>query len=802
MDELREQLQKDVNEIMDNELTTNGTIKEKIYNEIVNSSDLVPEEVARTAVDKVFSKLHDDDSYLAIDNVIKETMDEIISEYGEDENNEKHYHKLYSDLQDKFEENRKELIENGIVTDIVNFNDDFEVTFDELNNRINETQKYLNEFFYIRDQKIAVIKDESLTLDEKKERIAQINENSILSDIENPDVKREYQLFNQSSDEMLMGIFADENLTPDQVASEIEKYEVNWKDVVEKIYGTDIENMDILSKQIDVVMENTKEELAAEYKSIYKELGIQKGSEEEKIFDAAFENNCNEQEYIDKMTEIKMAEDESIIQMENELGQIEAELIDLDTRLGEMSEKEIAERRKELKAQKADLVSRKEDTLSNLKSSLADELHARFEKMANYQRKALRFVGLEEKFNKNKQYVSNVDLNRNIKQHNSLNDAMNFKNKKGLRSIQEKISLNEEINMEELAKINKENLENKKQQEEQQANVKENDNKNKKEEPKQEDNVVKDNSEDNEDKNDTKDTKTKSKNNNQHTVVQQVVAAPSTQQQSETALREISEAENARNIIDEFLKTSGVHRKKFFVEDGYVKLADAVAAIKDNDEGFKLSRKERKEISDALDTQLKNSLNESELREKDGDIVGLFNKIKTDIDLTEEDRSQLFEDLFKYNENKLPFIATSSITKENRDKLGQLLKGYRQMLQDGELTAAEIEDFDKYIINPLNANCIRNDIEDMGFWKKAGNRFKSIFAPNKGNVRVDIGRALNSELKYINEIKSDIKSCRMLSGPVGLADATYSLDEIVNNDVNRTNNEKTKTPRVINGQEK
>jgi hypothetical protein len=151
----------------------------------------------------------------------------------------------------------------------------------------------------------------------------------------------------------------------------------------------------------------------------------------------------------------------------------------------------------------------------------------------------------------------------------------------------------------------------------------------------------------------------------------------------------------------------------FFLQDGYAKLSDAVAAIKDNNEGIKLSRKERKEITDALDLHLKNSLNETKLREKDGDILNLFNKIKTDVNITEEDKSKLFEDLFKYNENKLPCIATSFITTENRVKLGQILKGYREMLLDGKFSESEIECFDKYILNPLNANNIRHNIEEV-----------------------------------------------------------------------------------------
>ena len=923
MDELREQLQKDVNEIMDSELAANESIKEKIYNEIVKDSNLVPEEIARAAVDKVFFKLNENDSYLVINDVIEETMKEINTEYGEDPNNEKHYHKLYSDLQDKFEQNRKELIENGFVTDIINF-DDIEATFDELNDKVNETQKYLDEFFYIRDQKVAVIKDTSLTIEEKKEKIAQINENSILNDIENPDVKREYELFNASSDEVLMGIFSDENLTPEQMFSEIQKYENDWKDMLAKTYEIDIQNMDILSKQIDVVMDNTETELANEYKAIFKELGLEKGSEEEKIFDAAFENNCNEQEYIDKMLQIKMAEDETIIQIDNELAQVEAELLDLDTRLGEMSEEEIVERRKELKAQRVDLLSRKADAISNLKESLVPELHARFERMANYQKKALRFVALKEKFDKQKQ------MNKSGKQYKSLNDAMNYKNKQALKNMQDKVSLNQENNMEELAQIHDKNKETAAEKSEELVNentsVSNEEIKQEKSKPewhpkltqdqidemiaegiepgdqeyyqylanigiklhnnieeKQNEKVKVDNTkekwhenlsqdqidelkaegiepgdpeyyqylknhgintiqnvqpaqeEQNEEKveqeqqpeenkteeknneNKAEKKESKQKNNGGQVVVQQ--AAPKAQDDKEekifkdsesdkkeqTALRNLSEAESAKNIIDDFLKTSGVYRKKFFAEDGYVKLADAVAAIKDNDEGIKLSRKERKEITEALDSHLKNSLNETEVKEKNGDIIALFDKIQTfeglgSSNLSNEDKTKLFEDLYTYNENKLPCIATSYITKENRDKLTKILEGYGEMLKDGNLTEAEIKDFDTYIINPLNANNIRHEIEEMGFWPRTTNKLKSIFNPNYNKVQ--IGRALNSELKNVNEIKAEIKAKGIPSGPSGLSSATYSLDEIVVNDVNRTNNEKNKAPKAVTGQVK
>ena len=163
-------------------------------------------------------------------------------------------------------------------------------------------------------------------------------------------------------------------------------------------------------------------------------------------------------------------------------------------------------------------------------------------------------------------------------------------------------------------------------------------------------------------------------------------------------------------------------------------------------------------------------------------------------------KTKLFEDLYKYNENKLPCIATSFITKENRDKLTKLLQGYGEMLADGGLTESEIKDFDNYIINPLNANNIRHEIEEMGFWPRTTNKLKSIFNPNHN--KVEIGRALNSELKNVNEIKAEIKAKGRPSGPSGLAGATYSADEIAVNDVNRTNNEKNKATKVVTDQVK
>jgi hypothetical protein len=210
----------------------------------------------------------------------------------------------------------------------------------------------------------------------------------------------------------------------------------------------------------------------------------------------------------------------------------------------------------------------------------------------------------------------------------------------------------------------------------------------------------------------------------------------------------INTPQKAKNTITEFLNLKTSNERYDFIEEyGFETLKNAVEALSENDSGYSLSRKERKNLIKAVDEtvgmKFSKSNIESRTDNKKTQIINVLNELDPKLG---RDNEPLYNRLFAYNkDNLIPEIVTGKFEEKAQIRLRHMAKNYDQMLQEGELTPEQISTFENYILSPLNAGMLKKEIQNMGVLGK----FKNNFSKS------------SKEYQKINSILDDIQTTKL-----------------------------------------
>lgn len=229
----------------------------------------------------------------------------------------------------------------------------------------------------------------------------------------------------------------------------------------------------------------------------------------------------------------------------------------------------------------------------------------------------------------------------------------------------------------------------------------------------------------------------------------------------------------AKIHINKLLKMPTSDQAEYFSQNGYLKLNQALSDIKDNKEGCKISRADKKKLIESMESDIKKTCSKDEIKNDSNEILELLNRFGCK--LQDFKGKELFDRLFIMDEekSKLPAIANNLILSSDRRDLAFIIDEYRQAFEAGNLTQDEINKFEQYIVNPYSVSVIKNDLENMGFVAKIKNRFAS----NDNNKYYNLSARTLKELNVAKEIYNDKK----MEDKLNLSDLEYTDNEIAKN---------------------
>ena len=237
----------------------------------------------------------------------------------------------------------------------------------------------------------------------------------------------------------------------------------------------------------------------------------------------------------------------------------------------------------------------------------------------------------------------------------------------------------------------------------------------------------------------------------------------------------INNEQDARRFLDSILKD-----EEALKSNDYENINTAMELLNSNKSNLKLDKKERNELVNIVDSNIRVSLSQENINEKQSDLISLMNKIGEYMP-DDFNSNDMFENLFLYDDqNKMPCIAEGLINSAERKTLAFMIENYSTLLKDGELTQSEIADFEKYILAPINSSMLKENVEQM----KTSSRIKNIFS-KKGQ---DPYKLIKSSIEDLNEVKNEISSGVSFCG----GEDVYSQEEAIENERKRENNEQSK----------
>lgn len=171
-------------------------------------------------------------------------------------------------------------------------------------------------------------------------------------------------------------------------------------------------------------------------------------------------------------------------------------------------------------------------------------------------------------------------------------------------------------------------------------------------------------------------------------------------------------------LIESFLELSPSKKQEFLSNtDNYLRIYNSINSISQSNKRFlfiginKLLKSEkRNELRYNLNQYTAKTLINGDNKEE---IISMFSKLSGSDNGSLE---KLYADLYKnYDCNcENPYIMNGKLSKENNQKIEEMISSFNEKMQNGEITEGEKRLFDNYIMKPIIASSINKSLREMG----------------------------------------------------------------------------------------
>lgn len=692
----------------------------------------IEEDVIKEIVKRTFEQINGDATFLDAVETAREVVKTVAKENKVSEDK---YYSVQSMLEKQIIKNKEDMIQLGMTKDIgIHFEDDFKKAYEKAQKDLKDSESYIKEFLEIREKVLKVLRDPAIPDDQKEDQIKQLQDNASYHKVTDSYIKASLNFMYATNDSLSEII----NLPEEEKQARYDEYNKDLSKMITGYYGGAEEAVFTLSKEMDYLMDNADEREQAklrvtdQLRELYQKIGWQSWDadtkdqlpEKQQLEISCFEDEIvPQQEYIDKMMAYEKKENPEYQEIDKKIKEIADKRMQITTD-STMTEEEKSKELEKLEEEENNLLKDKNELITNLE----EEYKTRYDEILDVVNKVNSF------YQKNKEFYQNSVGRGRMKDL----DTISRRGQKGkLKSILEKAKLEEP-------------------------------------EKKQEDqNKDKDHDNDNKDKN-KKNEKTVSERATQGgnsgsggnvTGNSNMSNASSNQNSNSNPTQNpqptktsmplaITSPARAMDTITDFLSMDVTEQNQFIDDHGFESLKEAVEILSDNDAGYSLSRKERSRLSKAIDKNIclrfdKDTI-ENEQSNKKPEIIQILNEMDIHTGI---DNEGLYNQLFGYNKSDLvPEIITGKMELKAHRRLRSIAQNYEDKLQKGELSPEQIAVFEQYILSPLNAAVLKQELNEMGFLGKFKGRF--------GKSNKELAK-MGPILHQISDTKAQIKQNSM-----------------------------------------